>query len=205
AGYHAIHGPFYGLGRPHYPSHGTARDSQSLLALSKWSPNLAQGSRWKSSEKTRGVLTGYPIVYVPRSLRALGWRTSCAVYGPKPRDGVYYPQTGVFGMTRWTQTWHRWKKDQRMISTCIAIGTIVLVLGMMVCSHVVESKTIQKKYTTRNGLKATMAWLQQGKTVNDQSFDSYAVIFTKGENTIVTSERSTSERERSDGLGLNTT
>lgn len=92
-----------------------------------------------------------------------------------------------------------------MISTCIAIGTIVLVLGMMVCSHVVESKTIQKKYTTRNGLKATMAWLQQGKTVNDQSFDSYAVIFTKGENPIVTSERSTSERERSDGLGLNTT
>lgn len=103
----------------------------------------------------------------------------------------------------------RLPKDRKEVGAyvypCTTIGTIGLVLGLIVCSHVVESKTIKKKYTPCNSLNPTMVWLQQGKTVNDQSVDSYAVIFTKGENPIITSKRSTSGRKRCDGLGLNAT
>lgn len=94
----------------------------------------------------------------------------------------------------------RLPKDRKEVGAyvypCTTIGTIGLVLGLIVCSHVVESKTIKKKNTPCNSLNTTMVWLQQGKTGNDQSVDSYAVIFTKGENPIITSKRSTSGRMR---------
>ncbi|VUC22150.1 unnamed protein product [Clonostachys rosea] len=99
----------------------------------------------------------------------------------------------------------RFPKDGKQIAgysyPCTAIGTLLLVTGVMLCSHVVESKTLEKRYVPLNGMKATMVWLQQEKTVNDQSFDSYAVYFTKGDDPIITSERSPNEKSTSETLG----
>ncbi|KAK2743236.1 hypothetical protein FQN57_004925 [Myotisia sp. PD_48] len=79
---------------------------------------------------------------------------------------------------------------------CNTIGTVILVTGMLLCSHVVESSTLETTYRTKPGTKARMVWLQQAQTVSDQSFDSYA-IFTRDSRThILTSERMEGQSER---------
>ncbi|KAJ3455528.1 hypothetical protein MRS44_017010 [Fusarium solani] len=83
-------------------------------------------------------------------------------------------------------------KEERPIAKyafpCTAVGTLVLVVGMLVCAHVVESSTKEERYQAGEGRKARLVWLQQEKTVNDQDFDSFA-IFTKDDRTVITTSR----------------
>ncbi|CAM1508997.1 Fc.00g027360.m01.CDS01 [Cosmosporella sp. VM-42] len=71
---------------------------------------------------------------------------------------------------------------------CTAVGTCVLVAGMLVCGHVVESSTDEKRYEPSKGYRARLVWLQQKKTVSDQDFDSFA-IFAKGDRNFITTSR----------------
>ncbi|KAF3007124.1 hypothetical protein E8E14_009391 [Neopestalotiopsis sp. 37M] len=71
---------------------------------------------------------------------------------------------------------------------CHAAGTLILVVGMLLCAHVVESSTSEETFRPGSSLTAQLVWLQQAKTVNDQMFDSFA-IFAKSERTIVTTSR----------------
>ncbi|KAH6955704.1 hypothetical protein BKA56DRAFT_449679, partial [Ilyonectria sp. MPI-CAGE-AT-0026] len=86
----------------------------------------------------------------------------------------------------------KFPKDDRPIASyafpCTAVGTLVLVAGMLVCAHVVESSTEEKRYQARKGSRARLVWLQQEKTVNDQDFDSFAV-FAKDDRTAITTSR----------------
>jgi len=87
----------------------------------------------------------------------------------------------------------------------MAVGTIILMIGMMICSAVVEQSTVEnifvpgKKYLETvpvNGqeekLNARILWLQKNHVVSDQSFDSF-VIFGRNQSDprkcILTSQR----------------
>lgn len=66
----------------------------------------------------------------------------------------------------------------------------MLVVGMLLCGHVVESSTDEKRYRAVPGWNARMVWLQQTKTVSDQVFNSYMVYAKDDQKTITTSRRS---------------
>lgn len=81
-----------------------------------------------------------------------------------------------------------------------AVGTAILVFGMWLCSYVVESSTIDQIWEVRNvkstGLDSTktpppenvrIIWLQQGGSVTDQQFDSYAIITGETVQSVLTS------------------
>ncbi|KAH8812397.1 hypothetical protein F5884DRAFT_855694 [Xylogone sp. PMI_703] len=91
----------------------------------------------------------------------------------------------------------QWQKNGQPIAgyafPCTAAGTLVLVIGMLICADVVESSTQEKRYPAGQGKEARMVWLQKAQTVSDQSFDSFA-IYTKDKRTLITtSHRAHSE------------
>ncbi|KAF2421814.1 hypothetical protein EJ08DRAFT_641261, partial [Tothia fuscella] len=60
----------------------------------------------------------------------------------------------------------------------LSVGTLVLVTGMILCSHVIEQSTTEYKWesTTDGGaLDATILWLQKGDIVGDQKFGSFLI------------------------------
>ncbi|KAI9147138.1 Ankyrin repeat, PH and SEC7 domain containing protein secG [Paramyrothecium foliicola] len=83
----------------------------------------------------------------------------------------------------------RFRKDDQPIDRygfpLATLGTVMLVLGILICAHVVESSTGEKRYRAKDGKKARLIWLQQTKTVGDQSFESYA-IYPQDESEIFT-------------------
>ncbi|KIL92302.1 hypothetical protein FAVG1_04711 [Fusarium avenaceum] len=97
------------------------------------------------------------------------------------------------------------KKDDKPIEAyaypCTAVGTLVLVLGMLLCGHVVESSTDEKRYEPAKEWKARMIWLQQTKTVSDQVFDSHMVYAQDDRETIITSRRSERHVKRQSTAG----
>ncbi|KAK3376271.1 hypothetical protein B0T24DRAFT_648286 [Lasiosphaeria ovina] len=66
-------------------------------------------------------------------------------------------------------------------------GTLILVSGMLICSHVVESSTVETRHRVKSGKAAQVIWLQRAGTVNDQSFASYA-IFADGLRSVITTK-----------------
>ncbi|KAH7161737.1 hypothetical protein EDB81DRAFT_642681, partial [Dactylonectria macrodidyma] len=76
---------------------------------------------------------------------------------------------------------------------CLAIGTILLVLGILLCAHVVETSSHEIRYRPGLGKKARLIWLQKSKTVSDQSFDSYALFPMDETSLVVTSQRADKE------------
>jgi hypothetical protein len=76
---------------------------------------------------------------------------------------------------------------------CMVVGTLMLVPGMLICGHVVESSTSERRYRATGGKEARVVWLQRSGIVNDQSFKSFAIFPTKAQRTIVTSQRSRQE------------
>lgn len=73
---------------------------------------------------------------------------------------------------------------------CMATGTVALVLGLMLCGHVVESSTEEKMTRTGPGFEARHIWLQRRATVGDQVFGSCAIFPSDPQVTMVTSQRS---------------
>ena len=57
----------------------------------------------------------------------------------------------------------------------LAVGTLCLTIGMLLCCHIVERKTKEKtwKAAAPRKTKLTVAWLQKAGEVNDQQFKSY--------------------------------
>ena len=64
-----------------------------------------------------------------------------------------------------------------------AVGTLVLVAGMLICSFVMEASTRETLWRAKEN-RFRIMWLQQRANVNDQDFDSYA-IFSEGERDFV--------------------
>ncbi|KAK6719619.1 hypothetical protein SNK05_002750 [Fusarium graminearum] len=72
---------------------------------------------------------------------------------------------------------------------CTAAGTLLLVVGMLICAHVVESSTLETRYRPASGMSARVVWLQRSGIVNDQIFESFAIFPNEEQALLTTSER----------------
>ncbi|KAH9233991.1 hypothetical protein K456DRAFT_326110 [Colletotrichum gloeosporioides 23] len=85
----------------------------------------------------------------------------------------------------------KFSKDDNPIAgyayPCAATGTFFLIVGMMLCGHVAESSTAEKRFRAKLGAnkRVRMVWLQQTKTVSDQVFGSFA-IYANDDQTFIT-------------------
>ncbi|CAH0055787.1 unnamed protein product, partial [Clonostachys solani] len=102
----------------------------------------------------------------------------------------------------------RLAKDGRPVADyafpCTAAGTLTLVAGMLICSHVVESSTEEKRYKPGRGKEIRMVWLQRAETVSDQVFNSFAVFASDKRALITTSHRVPEESRQGTILALKT-
>ncbi|KAG0133680.1 hypothetical protein HOY82DRAFT_255446 [Tuber indicum] len=71
----------------------------------------------------------------------------------------------------------------------MAAGTLLLVMGMMACSHVVQASSVETTWVAEKKFK--ILWLQKSATVNDQLFGSYALFADEERNKLTTSRRRT--------------
>ncbi|EJT69327.1 hypothetical protein GGTG_12946 [Gaeumannomyces tritici R3-111a-1] len=78
---------------------------------------------------------------------------------------------------------------------CTAVGALLLVVGILVCSHVVESATSETRYRPKDGMEARVVWLQRSGTVNDQSFEPFAIFPRKPQPIITTSHRASQRKQ----------
>jgi ankyrin repeat protein len=68
-------------------------------------------------------------------------------------------------------------------------GTLLLRIGMGICSHVVGSSTEEEIFIPAESWRARLVWLQQQKTVGDQEFKSFALFTKDDQPNIITSSR----------------
>ncbi|KAI6762512.1 hypothetical protein HG530_008492 [Fusarium avenaceum] len=94
------------------------------------------------------------------------------------------------------------QKDDKAIQSyafpCTATGTLTLVVGLLICSHVVESSTTEERYKPGPGRRARMVWLQKTQTVSDQYFGSYAIFAADDRKLITTSHRAIKGKDAKD-------
>ena len=93
------------------------------------------------------------------------------------------------------------KKIEAYAFPLIASGTSLLVLGILLCGHVVESSTAEERYEVSDLsiMQAGVLWLQRETKVSDQSFASFA-IFSKARRTgVSTSSRAFQTTETPSG------
>ncbi|KAF4334970.1 ankyrin repeat [Fusarium beomiforme] len=98
----------------------------------------------------------------------------------------------------------KFKKDDSAIQDyafpCTATGTLTLIVGLLICSHVVESSTTEERYKPGPGRRARMVWLQKTQTVSDQHFGSYAIFAADDRELITTSHRAIKGKEAKDAI-----
>ncbi|PTB38665.1 hypothetical protein M441DRAFT_113246, partial [Trichoderma asperellum CBS 433.97] len=78
---------------------------------------------------------------------------------------------------------------------CAAIGTILLVFGLFICSWVVGESTIETYYETGKH-QIFVVWLQKGHTVSDQEFKPYAIYPASKRDYFTISRRQNIENDR---------
>ena len=89
-----------------------------------------------------------------------------------------------------------YKKDGRRVEPyaypLTAGGTMLVVLGVLMCSLVVEWSTVERVWKIgKDDQTARILWLQNGGNFNDQNFSSYAVFARGPRSTVLTSKLST--------------
>lgn len=68
-------------------------------------------------------------------------------------------------------------------------GTILLAIGMLICSWIIESCTTETLYRTAGDTpNFGIVWLQIGETVNDQVLNSYAIFGPGRRDSVLASE-----------------
>ncbi|OAQ59397.1 ankyrin 2,3/unc44 [Pochonia chlamydosporia 170] len=84
----------------------------------------------------------------------------------------------------------------------VASGTALLVLGLLVCAHVVEDSTTEHRYELSDEcILAQMIWVQRGQTVGDQVFKPYATL-PRSWRTIITTSRRRVRQRKSDSFAF---
>lgn len=72
---------------------------------------------------------------------------------------------------------------------CTAVGLLLLVARILLCAHVIDSSTSEKRYRPAGSIVARVVWLQRSGTVNDQAFESFAVFPDNPQPLVTTSQR----------------
>ncbi|KAJ0162681.1 hypothetical protein CTA2_4182 [Colletotrichum tanaceti] len=101
----------------------------------------------------------------------------------------------LFGVITYGPSYVRddFKKDEKAAFDhafpLAAGGTVLLVTGLLLCAHVVESSTNEQRYEASSDYQIHIYWLQQGQTVNDQIFESFATFPSSPRTSFITSRR----------------
>ncbi|KAK4247683.1 hypothetical protein C7999DRAFT_41018 [Corynascus novoguineensis] len=82
---------------------------------------------------------------------------------------------------------------------CTAVGTLLLVTGILLCSHVVENSTEEATYFPEPNKEARIVWLQRSGIVNDQAFGSFAIFPEHAQVLVRTSQRASAPGIRHQG------
>ncbi|KAG0636076.1 hypothetical protein HOY80DRAFT_1090215 [Tuber brumale] len=92
------------------------------------------------------------------------------------------------GVTRYHPmiNWGR-DKNSEYAYPLMASGTLLLVVGMMACSRVVQSSSKEDIWVAETSFR--ILWLQKGDRVNDQLFGSYALFGDRERNKLIASRR----------------
>ncbi|CAG7561156.1 unnamed protein product [Fusarium equiseti] len=87
----------------------------------------------------------------------------------------------------------RFQRDEKPVATHAApmaiTGTGFLVLGMIICGHVIEASTVETSYRTTEKFEIWMYWVQQEQTVADRVFNSFATSPSTPRSVITMSRR----------------
>ena len=108
-------------------------------------------------------------------------------------------QLGVLVFSGFISYWFKFTKDNKIVShgyPLTALGASLLVVGMLICSHVVEKSTVEETWDINpppTDLEDTLGhrilWLQRGDYINDQRFSSFCIFGHGARNSILTSRR----------------
>ncbi|KAI1068493.1 hypothetical protein LB507_004284 [Fusarium sp. FIESC RH6] len=83
-----------------------------------------------------------------------------------------------FGLMTHPRFQSRFQRDDKPVATHAApmaiTGTGFLVLGMIICGHVIEASTVETSYRTTEEFEIWMYWVQQEQNVADRVFNSFA-------------------------------
>lgn len=71
---------------------------------------------------------------------------------------------------------------------CAAAGTLSLNIAMFACCYIIDCASTEEDWYSRSG-RCTMAWIQKGGTVNDQSFRPYTLFGHDNQKIVTTSRR----------------
>lgn len=101
-----------------------------------------------------------------------------AVFG----TGVQIAVIALAGLETYIDPWNlSFKKNGHPVDSyafpLMVIGTSLLVLGMVMCSHIIEASSIEVEWMPSDG---QLVWMQKGETINDQKFKSFAFFGQKG-------------------------
>ncbi|KAF5008414.1 hypothetical protein FDECE_5320 [Fusarium decemcellulare] len=99
------------------------------------------------------------------------------------------------------------KDDHRVDAYAFSLaagGTVILLTGILLCGHVVESSTDESYWRPVSDREAFIVWLQQKHTVNDQNFESWAIYNGENHRTIVSSRRAVRETDTGTSSGPQT-
>lgn len=83
-------------------------------------------------------------------------------------------------LSPWSERFEKEGYRAAIYAPLMICGTSTLVIGMYLCSHIIERSTVEQtwkvKKMTQDQAQVRVAWLQQGGEVNDQAFDSYVLF-----------------------------
>ncbi|SPO04032.1 uncharacterized protein DNG_06715 [Cephalotrichum gorgonifer] len=177
------------------------------------SPSHDRGISWNTGnpgpEKSpSSELKRFPVAVI-RNTKADAPNLTFNVHGQIKRGELYFVaavsvliQLGVltyFGVSA-KYLKHRLLKDGSPVEDypfpCVTTGTLLLVTGIFICAHVIESSTEETQYRPNDGIEARVFWLQRSGIVNDQAFDSYAIFPGDAQELVTASHRAERRRLR---------
>lgn len=100
-----------------------------------------------------------------------------ALFGIMLQSGVIvYAMFSGF-LSSWNSRFQRQGYEATFYAPLMACGTVTLVIGMFLCSHVIERSTVQHwwKIKEQQGARVRVAWLQKGD-LGGKLLDSYAIF-----------------------------
>ncbi|KAG0636074.1 hypothetical protein HOY80DRAFT_1090205 [Tuber brumale] len=95
---------------------------------------------------------------------------------------IFIGVTRYHSKINWTED-----KNSEYAYPLMASGTLVLVIGMMACSHVVQASSDEDIWVAERDFR--ILWLQKSARVNDQLFGSYALFGDRERKKLITSRR----------------
>ncbi|KAG4261806.1 hypothetical protein FPRO03_11274 [Fusarium proliferatum] len=153
----------------------------------------------EDSEKGRSMCSSGPLIIVYNESKSAP-NVSLNVHSQKRAEvraaaviGTFL-QLGVLiyaGFATYYHTLRFPKEENKPVSNyafpCTASGTIILVIGLLLCADVVEKRTMEISRKPQADYNAYVIWLQRQATVGDKVFKSFGIFSDEPRKEVVTS------------------